>query len=172
MIFAFLSDLNKAQISLFVLGVHKDNIEKFSEINHLIRFNDHNYCWERDHISSRNVELIENYFNSYPTQKDSINLFRISDIFASKDEEWNAGCMPSNLPSRKFEYLLYSDHSLITCFLSGGIGVSHWFEFYTLHEDRLELVGFFNTSGESLFHLALQMKFNKDLIEWKSEEEK
>ena len=165
-IFFCLPDMTKAKISLRLLGVHQENTTEFAEIKNLILDHTFSYCKERDNIPPYIVDLIEKHHNQTHPFQDSVTKATLSDIYAIDGENWNASCQPnSNLPNSKFEELYYSDEALIISYLSGGIGVSNFYEFYEINSDTLSLVG--RTNGpivSDIFFYSILLKYEEDMV--------
>jgi hypothetical protein len=167
-VFYCLSDINKAKISLRLLGVHKENASEFSAIKNMILNNQFSYCKERDNIPPQIVELIEKYNSETYSFQNSISKSTLSDIYAIEGEKWNSSCQPSSdLPSMKFEELYYNDNALIIGFLSGGIGVSGNYEFFDINTDTLSLIGGVSYfPGLDMFIFAVSLKTDGGMFEY------
>ncbi len=170
LLFQNMTEINKAKISLKVLGLHKNNVSKFSEIKELILVSKFQKTSYLDSIKVDHKRLIENYINEdYGNKKKEVRI-KITEEFARKEEKWNSSCLINGgLPNRKFDYILHSDKSLIICSLTGGLGTSNLFEFFKIGKEELELIGSLNSNNNNIFDLALLLKFDKGLIDWKSE---
>jgi len=159
-----LSDLNKARISLQVLGINNENKTNFPQIKDIILNNNYVRINNFYGISSYYNNLILNEF--YPNRDSTIN---ISSLFAKSDEEWNSGCQPSPIkPNMKFESLLISDKYLILIYKSGGFVISYNFAFYEVHSNYLKEISQTSILGQSIFDLALELRINKNLTNFTS----
>jgi len=170
--FSALSNLNQAKISLKVLGIHKENIPKFSNIAELITAHEYRKCSNLSEIQMKERLLLENYFNSTKYTSDSTKTIKLSDIYANEGERWSSGCVRIyKIPNQKFKYLLYSENSLIICALSGGICVTPYFSFFENKGGELELIGIVSSYNTNIFALALSLKTNPKLIDVRTEPE-
>lgn len=162
--FFCLSDMSKAKLSLKIFGLHKENVADFSDIKDMILDNQFTYCLKREDIPPHVVELIEKHHNSNNRYHPNASL---SDIYAIDREECNLSCQPkSDLPNMVFNELYFCDDALIISYLSGGIGVSNYFDFYNIKADSLSLIGRTNSYGPDIFLLAVILKSEGDMIDY------
>ena len=162
------SDMNKAKISLRLLGVHKENDSEFLAIKNMILDNQFSYCKERENIPPHIVDLIEKHYNdTYPFQA-AISKATLSDIYAIGGEKWNASCQPGvGIPEMKFEELYFSDDAVIIGSLSGGLGVSKNYDFFDINTDTLSLIGgasYF--PGTNMFIFAITLKTDEGMFDY------
>ena len=167
-VFFCLSDMNKAKISLNLLGLHKENIDDFTVIKNMILDNQFSYCQERENIPSHVVDLIEKHYNETHPYRTKISKSTLTDIYAIEGESWGSGCQPrSDIPRMKFEELYYNDNALIISAMYGGFACSNHYDFYKINSDTLSFVGGVSTGmPPDIFFMALCLKLDEEIFDY------
>lgn len=161
LVFFSLSDLNKAKVTLKLLGVKKAD---FTEISNLILGNKFSKFELLEDVTERDERLLVDYYNQEYGNSNKEKLLNVSEIYGERDENWNK----AGISYQKFEYLYSSENAIIICSEVGGCATSNWYEFYVVESNKIESIGRFSLLSPEMFVLALNLRFNEDMVEWNS----
>ena len=166
--FYLLSDLNKARLSLRILGAHETNQAAFPMVKDIILYNEFKKYDTLESLPNETKASLVAYRNRNLPAKPYNSIY---DFYA------NAGSEISGLDLlaiNEFESLWSSEKYLIICSSNyGGFCGIESFEFIEIKNDTLiHEASIGNTTNSSIFDLAIYIRFLDNIVGWSEEYEK